>query len=113
MLSDTEINQLVLTKPKNSQIREMTDVEKDRVEIITRNSYFKKKYRLALEVTTKMMVQDHYKQHPDWSIRDVLSNTLKEYNKDLPSLLLLEMAQLIVTEWEKKQAIKQELVLAR
>ena len=90
----------------------MTDVEKERVEVITRNSYFKKKYRMALEATTRMMVQDLYAHHPDWSVRDVLTTTLKEYNKDLPSALLLEMVQLIVNEWEKKKATKQELALA-
>jgi CBS-domain-containing membrane protein len=112
MLLDNEINQLVLTKPKNSQVREMTDVEKERIEVITRNSYSKKKYRMALEVTTKMMVQDVYAQHPDWSVRDVLTTMLKEYNKDLPSTLLLEMTQLIVNEWEKKQTHKSDLALA-
>ncbi len=112
MLSDNEINQLVLTKPKNSRVREMTDVEKERVEVITHNSYFKKKYRMALEVTTKMMVQDLYAQHPDWSVRDVLSAALKEYNKDLPSAILLDMMQLIVSEWDKKQTHKSELALA-
>jgi hypothetical protein len=98
--------QILLEKAKEMGIplRLMTDEEKDHTAHITRNSYFKKKYRMALEVTTKMMIQEMYEQHPDWSVKEVLVAAIKEYNSDLPSVLLLEMAQLIVTEWEKIQA---------
>lgn len=92
-------------------LRLITEAEKKETVDIAQNTYFKKKYRIALEVTTKMMVQDLYAQNSDWSIRDVLTTALKEYNKDLPSVLLLEMMQLIVSEWEKKQAHRQEPAL--
>jgi hypothetical protein len=112
MLSDKEINLLDFSKPKNIVVREMTDEEKAHTAHITRNSYFKKKYRMALEITTKMMIQEMYKQHPDWSVKEVLVAAIKEYNSDLPSVLLLEMAQLIVSEWEKIQAKKKTMQLA-
>jgi hypothetical protein len=111
-LSDKEINLLDFSKPKNIIVREMTDEEKAHTAHITRNSYFKKKYRMALDITTKMMIQEMYKQHPDWSVKEVLVAAIKEYNSDLPSVLLLEMAQLIVTEWERHQISKNSLVMA-
>lgn len=108
-IEDKSITLLENAKALGIALRLMTETEKGTV---NQNTYFKKKYRMALEVTTKMMVQDLYAQNPDWSVRDVLTTTLKEYNKDLPSILLLEMMQLIVSEWEKQQTIKKELVLA-
>ena len=99
-------------KAMSIPLRLMTAAEKTEIGNTTQNSYFKKKYRIALEATTKMMVQDLYIHYPDWSVRDVLTTALKEYNDDLPSALLLEMAQLIVSEWEKKQTSKNEFALA-
>jgi hypothetical protein len=106
--------QILLEKAKEMGIplRLMTDEEKANTAHITRNSYFKKKYRMALDITTKMMIQEMYKQHPDWSVKEVLVAAIKEYNSDLPSVLLLEMAQLIVTEWEKIQAKNKAMQLA-
>ena len=106
--------QILLEKAKEMGItlRLMTDEEKARTSHITRNSYFKKKYRMALEVTTKMMIQEMYEQYPNRPLNDVLSAAMKEYNSDLPAVLLLEMAQLIVTEWERHQISKSSLVVA-
>lgn len=112
MLSDKEISLLDFSKPKNILVREMTDEEKARISHVTRNSYFKKKYRMALEVTTKMMIREMYEQYPDRPLNDVLSAAMKEYNSDLPSVLLLEMAQLIVNEWERIQAKNKAMQLA-
>jgi hypothetical protein len=106
--------QILLEKAKEMGIplRLMTDEEKAHTAHITRNSYFKKKYRMALDITTKMMIQEMYKQNPDWSVKEVLVAAIKEYNSDLPSVLLLEMAQLIVSEWERQQISKNSLVMA-
>jgi hypothetical protein len=108
---DEAISQLRLTRPKNLVVKMMTEEERAKLPVFTPNSYFKKKYRLALEISTKMMVQGMYEKHPNWTTQDVLVASLKEYNSDLPSSILLEMAQIIVIEWEKIQASKKELVL--
>jgi hypothetical protein len=105
--------QILLEKAKEMGIplRLMTDEEKAHTAHITRNSYFKKRYRMALEITTKMMIQEMYEKYPDTPLNDVLSAAMKEYNSDLPSVLLLEMAQLIVAEWERHQIAKSSLVM--
>lgn len=114
MMSIEEKELILLDKAKEMDIpfRIMTDEEKARLSHITRNSYFKKKYRMALEITTKMMIREMYEQYPDRPLNDVLSAAMKEYNSDLPSILLLEMAQLIVNEWERIQAKNKTLQLA-
>jgi hypothetical protein len=106
--------QILLEKAKEMGIplRLMTDEEKAHTAHITRNSYFKKKYRMALEVTTRMMIREMYEQYPNRPLNDVLSAAMKEYNSDLPAVLLLEMAQLIVNEWEKIQSKNKTMQLA-
>ena len=83
MMSIEEKELILLDKAKEMDIpfRIMTDEEKARISHITRNSYFKKKYRMALEVTTKMMIQEMYKEYPDRPLNDVLSAAMKEYKE--------------------------------
>lgn len=44
--------------------------------------------------------------HSEWGAKDVLAEIVKDYDKDLPSKILLEMAAYIIAEWEKIRASK-------
>jgi hypothetical protein len=73
--------------------------------------FYRKKYKLALQLYAKLDMAAYAQTHPEWGAKDVLAEIVKDYDKDLPSEILLEMAQYIITEWEKIQATNKELVL--
>ncbi len=73
--------------------------------------YLRKKYRLALQFSAFMDLQELAKTHPEWGAKDVLVEIMKDYYSDFPAELVLEMSAYIVTEWEKIKASKKELVL--
>lgn len=93
-------------------IRYMTEEEEAQTAIITRNSVYKPKYRKSLKNSTKLDVHEYYNQHPEAGAKDVLSDMIKEYSSLLPPIILLEVAQVILEEWELIQASKKQLVLA-
>lgn len=97
-------------KQDNIIIRYMTEEESAQAAIISKNSFFKEKYRHALKLTTKIKVYKYAQSNPNWSAKDVLIEILKGYNSQLPSSIILEMAQFIVTEWEAIHASKSEIV---
>ena len=92
-----------------SVIREMTDAEKAKTAIITRNSYLKEKFRMSLKFYTKRKIQEYADIHADWRAKEVLVEIMKGYNPELPPVVLLEMTQFILEEWAKRQTTKQEL----
>ena len=104
------INKLKIAKPETISLRYMTKEESAHAAILSKNSFLKEKYRHALKLTTKIKVYQSAQTNPEWSAKDVLVAIMKGYNSQLPSVILLEMAQFIVTEWETIQATKSEVV---
>ena len=105
-------NDSIITQSKISVIREMSDAEKAEMAIITRNSYLKEKFRMSLKFYTKRKIQECADIHADWRAKEVLVEIMKGYNPELPPVVLLEMTQFILEEWEKNQMTKKDLVPA-
>jgi hypothetical protein len=101
-----------ITTLNQSQYKQMTDEESAQMAIIAQKSLQKDKYRQALKSLSKMKIHEYYEVNPDWSAKDILLNVMKEYNPNLPSVVLLEMTQFILNEWESIQASKNNMVLA-
>jgi hypothetical protein len=101
-----------IVSSEGSVIREMTEAEKAETAIITRNSYLKEKFRMSLKFYTKRKIQEYADIHADWRAKEVLVEIMKGYNPELQPVVLLEMTQFILDEWEKKQTHKSELTLA-
>jgi hypothetical protein len=108
---DDIINELILSKPNNISTSEMTREEEIETGIIVDNPSYQKKYREALKVSVKLDVQEFGQTQPEASSKDVLVAVLKEYDPDIPSPILLEMAQVILSEWETIQSSQKVLVL--
>ena len=104
------ISKLKIQRPDHIPFRYMTEEEKAKSAALSKNSYFKEKYRLALKISTQMEIDKYSQTNPEWGVKDVLVTILKGYNSDLPSVLVLEMTQLIVAEWEAAHAKKKEIV---
>lgn len=104
-------NDSIITQSETSVIREMSDAEKAEMAIITRNSYLKEKFRTSLKFYTKRKIQEYADIHADWRAKEVLVEIMKGYNPELPPVVLLEMTQFILEEWEKKQSTKNEFAL--
>jgi hypothetical protein len=107
-LSNEKLDKL---RKSGIKIRLMTEEESARVATITKNSYYKPKYRKALRTVTRMDVHDYFNKHPEATAKEVLADMIASYNPHLPSPLLLEMTEFILSEWETLQAEKKELVL--
>jgi hypothetical protein len=101
-----------ITHTESSNIKEMTDEEKAETAIITRNSYLKEKFRKSLKLYTRVKIQEFAGTNPDLSSKDLLVSIIKGYNPKLPPVVLLEMTQYILEEWEKIQAKNKAMQLA-
>jgi hypothetical protein len=99
------------TDSKNLKVTIVVDEDKARIAAMKQKSYLKKKYRLALKFSAMMDLHEFAQTHPEWGAKDVLVEIMKNYFSDFPPVIVLEMAEYIVTEWEKIQASKKELVL--
>ena len=108
---DDIINQLVLSKPNHIVLDKMTEEEDLETDIITENPSYGKKYREALKVSVKLDVEEFGQTQPNATAKEALVAILKNYDTDLPSPILLEMAQIILADWETIQASKKDLVL--
>lgn len=82
-----------------------------RISHITRNSYLKEKFRLSLKSLTKRLIQERATIHSEWTAQEVLVDIMKGYNPKLPPVVLLEMTQFILEEWEKIHVSKNEIVM--
>jgi hypothetical protein len=82
-------------------IEPMTEEELQQMATLSQKSFFKEKYRHGLKILTQMDIERHILEHPEWQLKDVLAAILKNYNPELPAIILLEMTQFIITEWEK------------
>ena len=91
-----------------SSAKPMSQEKQRRMEILLKNSFFKEKYRKGLKTLTRMDMQELRKEHPEWGLKDMLAAIVKDYHPELPPLLLLEMTQFIIAEWESTQLNKRE-----
>jgi hypothetical protein len=108
---DNAISQFSVTRPENLKVTLMTEEERAKMAVLDDKRYYKKKYKLALQFGAKMQLHEFHRTNPTWGAKDVLVEILKNYNSDFPSLIVLEMAQYIVEEWETIQNPKKELAL--
>ena len=90
----------------------ITAAEKTEIGNATQNSYFKKKYRIALEVTTQLDVREYCQIHQDAPAKEVLIEIMKTYSPSIPPDILLDMAQVILSEWKSIQIAHNKLVVA-
>lgn len=109
---DNAISQLSVARPKNLTVRSITEEERVQMATLDNKRYFRKKYKLALQFGAKMQLHEFHRTNPSWGAKDVLVEILKNYSSDFPSVIVLEMAQYIVAEWETIQNPKKELLLA-
>jgi hypothetical protein len=110
--NNKSIQLLEKAKELGIPLRLMTEEEIAEKSKSTQNPFFKKKLHIALKVATEMSVHKLADEHPDWHAKDVLAEIIKGYNPEIPSVLLLEMAQLILDKWEKIQAKNKAMQLA-
>lgn len=83
------------------ELREVA-LKMQREEAAIRSKPFRtKKFRLALEFASLRHFHQIVSEHPDWPLKDVLSDILKGFNPEIPPDMILEMTQLIIREWEK------------
>lgn len=108
---DNDISQLQVSRPEHIPHRYMTEEEKIRVDIITKNSFRKEKFRYALKSHSQTKVYEFYKTNPEWGAKDILINVMKGFNPDLPSDVVLEIAQYILHQWETIQASNKKFTL--
>jgi hypothetical protein len=106
---DNAISQINIARPENSVIGVKTNA-REQMRLLDDKRFHKKKYRLALQMYAKLDIVEYAQSYPTWAAKDVLSEIVKDYDKNLPAEILLEMSHYIVTEWEKIQASKKELV---
>ena len=95
--------------PENISHRYMTEAESQQMTLLAKKSFFKEKYRHALKVSTKIDLLLLNQTYPEWTAKDVLSSLVKSYDPQLPTLILLEMTQFILAEWEILQTTKSPL----
>ena len=113
-MKDLDVTTIALEIPNLEGIpfRYMTPEEEARIDEITKNSFYKPKYRHALKVITQLDVQEYFKACPDAHAKDVLGDIMKTYNPDIPSDILLDVAQIILAEWESLKTSEKGLALA-
>jgi hypothetical protein len=103
---------LEIPNTEDISFKYMTPEEEARVDEITKNSFYRPKYLSGLKFLTQYDVREYHETHPEAPAKDVLSEMMKTYNPDLPSDILLDMAKVILEEWESLKTSKKELVLA-
>ncbi len=86
--------------------RPMTTEEAKEVKKAFARFPYSAKFKKTLEFTTLFRFDELRLAHPDWELNQILGNILLGFSKDIPPALLLEMTQLIITEWEKKAELE-------
>lgn len=109
---DDIIDELILSKPSPIALSKMTKEEELETDIITSNPSYTKKYSEALKASVKLDVQEFAQVQPNASAKEVLMTVLKDYETDIPSPILLEMAKIILADWAVFQTSKQQLMPA-
>jgi hypothetical protein len=78
----------------------MTEEDIVQTDRLFKNAFFKEKYRKGLKSLTQNDMKQLKNEHPNWQLKDMLSAIVKGYNPELPSAILREMTQFIISEWE-------------
>ena len=99
------------TQHEGIAYRYMTKEESAKVADMAKKSFYKPKYRQALKVTTQLDVREYCQTHPDASAKDVLIEIMKTYSPSIPPDILLDMAQVILSEWKTIQSSHNEFVI--
>ncbi len=107
---DNTVNLLELSGIEDIPFKYMTADEEVRVDEITKNSFHRPEYLQSLKFMTQYDVREYHETHPNAHAKDVLSNMMKTYSSAIPCDILLDMAQVILSEWESVNASKKELV---
>ena len=107
---DDIINGLILSKPDPIIHNKMTKEEEVEADIIAFNTSYTKKYREALKASVKLDVQEFAQVQPNATAKEALIAVLKDYDSDIPSPILLEMAKVVLADWAVFQTTKQEPV---
>jgi hypothetical protein len=94
------------------KIRLMTEEENVQMAELAKKSFYRPKYLSGLKFLTQYDVREYHETHPEAPAKDVLSEMMKTYNPDLPSDILLDMAKVILEEWESLKTSTKELALA-
>ncbi len=79
---------------------------------VQRQALLTEKYRKGLKFLTRLKIKKLHKTHPEWHLNDLLAAVVKGYNPELPAVVMLEMTQFIIEEWEKTKQPDPEAVLA-
>jgi hypothetical protein len=108
---DNAISQLQVSRPDHIPHRFMTEEEQAKYAIDPAKSFRKEKFRRGLKSYSQTRVYEFYKTNPEWGAKDILINVMMGYNPDLPSDVVLEIAQYILQQWELLKASKKELTL--
>lgn len=107
---DMKNKEELIAEPQLDKVyfKPMTEEELLQMAVLSQKSFFKEKYRHGLKVLTLMDIHRLQQDHPDWRLKDVLAAILKNYNPELPAVILLEMSQFIIAEWEKADLIQHD-----
>lgn len=108
---DNAISQLQISRPNHIPHRYMTEAEKTKNPLDPDKSFRKEKFRRALKSHSQTRVYEFYKTNPEWGAKDILINVMMGYNPDLPSDVVLEIAEYILQQWDILQASKKEMAL--
>ena len=90
--------------PSEQAFRPMPKEMEDKLTWVDQAVFKSKKYRMGLEMVTALSYDELRQAHPEWPLKDILAETVKGFNPDLPPHLLVEMTQLICRKWEEEKA---------
>lgn len=103
---DNIINELILSNPSPILLAKRAEEGDEAIDIIGKKRSYDKKYREALKVSVKLDVQEFGQTQPKASAKDVLIAILTEYDPEIPSPILLELARVILVDWTAIQTAK-------
>ncbi len=88
--------------------RPMTKEEERKIFGDPKRILFPKKYRKGLHGVAIYSVHELREEHPEWRLKDILADLIKNSNPDMPPAFLLEFAQHIIASWEQFELKKSE-----
>ena len=100
------------TKHEGISYRHMTKEESAKVADMAKKSFYRPKYLQALKITTQLDVRKYCQIHQDAPAKEVLIEIMKTYTPSIPPDILLDMAQVILSEWKAMQTAHNKLVVA-
>jgi hypothetical protein len=70
-----------------------------------------RKNLLALQDLTAIKIAKHQLEHPNWGLKDLLAEVIKGFPSEMPSDVLLQMTQFIVSQWEKTESPRRQVAV--